>query len=118
MGKLSEIFDESEFSCRCGCGFNIVSPELIAVLERLRNHFNSPVIINSGCRCQEYNRKIGGARESQHVQGTAADIVVMFKTPALVADYLEYQYPDKHGVGRYNRFTHIDVRTIRSRWHK
>ena len=45
------------------------------VLEPLREHFNEPVIISSGYRCNELNRLVGGVRNSQHLTGEAADIV-------------------------------------------
>ena len=33
-----------------------------------------PIIITSGFRCEEVNRKVGGVRNSQHLVGLAADI--------------------------------------------
>ena len=33
-----------------------------------------PIVINSGFRCEEVNRKVGGVRNSQHLVGQAADI--------------------------------------------
>ena len=33
-----------------------------------------PIIVNSGYRCEEVNRKVGGAARSQHLYGQAADI--------------------------------------------
>jgi uncharacterized protein YcbK (DUF882 family) len=95
VGDLSEHFSRSEFACRCGCGFDSISPELIT---------------------EKHNAKVGGVPNSQHVQGIAADIVVSGRTPALVADYLERKYPDRYGVGRYSSFTHIDVRPVKARW--
>ena len=116
MGDISQHFDRHEFACHCGCSFDAVSPALIAVLEDVRQHFDVPVIINSGCRCESHNKKVGGVPDSQHVQGIAADIVVSGRTPALVADYLERKYPGKYGIGRYSKFTHIDVRPSAARW--
>lgn len=116
MGDLSPHFNQSEFACKCGCGFDDISPVLIVELEELRAHFGQPVIINCGCRCPEHNSAVGGAPKSQHLKGYAADIRVKNKTPAVVADYLEHKYPDKYGVGRYNSFTHFDVRQDKARW--
>lgn len=113
---LSEHFDRSEFACHCGCGFNTVSKELITVLEDVRNHFGQAVTVHSGCRCTSHNAAVKGASKSQHLLGTAADIVVKNRIPALVADYLEHKYPDKYGIGRYKTFTHVDVRHNKSRW--
>lgn len=42
--------------------------------EPVRNHFNVPIKISSFYRCEELNRKIGGARNSQHVSGEAIDM--------------------------------------------
>ena len=44
------------------------------VLEPLREQMGTPVIISSGYRCRELNRLVGGARNSQHLVGEAADI--------------------------------------------
>ena len=114
--NLSTHFKRSEFACKCGCGFSDINPQLIEVLEDIRNHFNAPVIINSGCRCERHNQAVGGKPHSQHVLGNAADIRVKNTAPKTVADYLETKYPDKFGVGRYHTFTHVDVRTVKSRW--
>ncbi len=63
---------------------NAPKPEHIAclkvlcqqVLEPLRLAVGKPVIINSGYRCWQLNRRLGGARNSQHLLGQAADIRV------------------------------------------
>lgn len=109
--KLSKNFKREEFACNCGCGFDTVDYELIQVLEDLRRTFQSPVIINSGCRCKKYNGAIGGAKNSQHTKGRAADIMIPDVAAVHVADFLENRYPDKFGIGRYDAFTHIDTRT-------
>ena len=44
------------------------------VLEPLRAALRKPLIINSGYRCPELNKAVGGARFSYHMQGLAADI--------------------------------------------
>lgn len=44
------------------------------VLQRLRDHLGSPVIINSGYRCPELNVAVGGVKNSQHCRGEACDI--------------------------------------------
>jgi hypothetical protein len=45
------------------------------VLEPLRAHYG-PVHINSGYRCPDLNKAVGGAVTSQHCLGQAADIEV------------------------------------------
>ena len=95
--------------------------KMLAVqLEIIRAHFNAPVIINSGYRNLEYNRNIGSKDTSQHVKGTAADIVVSGVSPDDVADAIEFLINTgmlkEGGVGRYNTFTHYDIRGSRARW--
>lgn len=46
----------------------------IHVLEPLREHFNCPITISSGYRCQALNKAVGGVATSQHMTGEAADI--------------------------------------------
>lgn len=116
MGNLSKHFSRSEFSCKCGCGFDTVDAELISILEDLRDHFNRPVRVNSACRCNEHNNHVGGAKNSQHLIGRAADITVDDISPMGVYVYLSEKYTDKYGIGRYAGFTHLDSRTTRSRW--
>ena len=50
--------------------------DLVAnVLDRLRSEWGRPIIVTSGYRCKELNAAVGGARNSQHLKGQAADIV-------------------------------------------
>ncbi len=47
----------------------------VNVLQPLRDALGTPVNLNSGYRCPSLNRAIGGAKNSQHMTGQAADIV-------------------------------------------
>ena len=109
-------FQREEFACKCGCGFDTVDYELAEVLDDVRRHFDSPVRINSGCRCISHNHRVGGSSHSTHVDGRAADFIVSGIHEDEVADYLETKYPDKYGIGRYNGRTHIDTRSGKARW--
>lgn len=114
-----KYFERKEFRCKCGkCGGYPVEPtwDLIDVLEKIREHFGSPVRINSGVRCVNHNKNVGGASRSQHLVGTAADIKVDGVSPAKVAEYAETLLPNTGGIGRYSTFTHVDVRKTKSRW--
>ena len=44
------------------------------VLEPLRERYGKPIIVNSGYRCSIHNAAVGGATQSQHMRGEAADI--------------------------------------------
>lgn len=115
-----QYFKKEEFRCKCGkhCNGYPVEPseELVKVLEKIRNYFGKPVIVNSGIRCATHNANVGGANASQHTKGTAADIVVIGIDPERVAKCAETLLPKTGGIGRYKTFTHIDVRPVMARW--
>ena len=81
--KLSEHFTLGELT-KSGSHpevYNIPSHEAIANLtnlskwlEVLRERAGTPIIINSGYRSPQLNRKIGGAANSNHLTGCAVDI--------------------------------------------
>jgi len=116
MGDLSEHFSRYEFACKDGCGFDTVDVKTLEALEGIRVHFNAPVKITSGCRCEAYNKKVGGKKNSQHLVGRAADIQVEDKSPIFVSEYAEHVMPNTGGIGRYSNFTHIDTRSGKARW--
>ena len=80
--KLSEHFLLSEFLNLAKYPENIPTVQQIAnmiygcrkLLEPARQAIGCPIIINSGFRCEAVNRRVGGVRNSQHLQGCAADI--------------------------------------------
>jgi len=115
--SLNTYFNRAEFACHCGCGADTVDAELLQVLTRVRERFGS-VTINSGMRCAPHNMAEGGSKGSLHKQGKAADIAVKGVHPNLIAQWLELQYPNRHGIGRYVGRTHIDVRAKKARWDK
>ena len=46
------------------------------VLDRVREKIKEPIIVTSGFRSVEVNKKVGGVRNSQHLLGCAADITL------------------------------------------
>ena len=128
--KISENFNRSEFACQCGCGFDACDLELIACLEDIRHHFEIElletvyIIITSGNRCQQHNRKVGGAKRSMHVKAKAVDFKVFKKNnnEQVDSNYIYNQlcglYPDTFGIGKYNGRTHFDIRPNKARWDK
>lgn len=45
------------------------------ILDPLREAFGRPIVVTSGFRCRRLNAEVGGARNSQHLRGQAADII-------------------------------------------
>jgi uncharacterized protein YcbK (DUF882 family) len=113
---ISPHFNLSEFACPC-CNLVMLHPKLLAKLVELRNTLERPVYINSGYRCFEYNRKVGGVVNSYHCIGLAADIKV--KDINLITLLEICENIDFAGIGLYEKknFLHLDVRpTKRARW--
>lgn len=71
-GRLSPHFEIDEFRSR-GNGRVKCHRELLRSLERAREEVG-PITIVSGYRDPDYNAFVGGAKNSQHLYGTAADV--------------------------------------------
>ena len=86
--------------------YNIPSHEAIANLKRvcgwlevLRKRNGKPIIINSGYRSPQLNKKIGGVPTSNHLTGCAADIRVadmeqLIRYAAILLDYADESHQD------------------------
>ena len=113
-GNGGKHFDASEFTCHC-CGSGSVEPRLIELLERLREKAGVPIHINCGYRCPKHNAEVGGVPNSQHVEGTAADIYIpqiSFDKAVELVQSLPFDgtgfYPPIDSSGLW--FIHVDVR--------
>ena len=78
-----EEFTESEIAKKLKIDNSFEKPEYKAnvmdlvscILQPLRSYLETPIHINSGYRCKELNRVVGGVYNSQHMTGKAADFV-------------------------------------------
>ena len=75
-----EEMTKSETASKKGINNEFPSIEIMynafLVLERLdliRAHMDKPIYINSGYRCKELNKEVGGSENSYHTKGLAAD---------------------------------------------
>ena len=125
MSKLTENFNLREFRCRDGSD---VPEELLqnvqtlaTNLQVLRDHLNIPIRVISGYRSKRYNRRIKGARKSQHMSAKAADIKIAGMSPSEVkAEIVKLIKEGKMasgGIGLYKTFTHYDIRGRNARWY-
>lgn len=126
--KISPHFHRSEFAQPARHGFKRVPyPEelfpflrqLCFELEIIRAAFNRPITILSGFRSSAYNKAVGGARNSQHLHGTAADIAISGVSASKVHDTILRLHREGivklGGLGRYKTHTHVDIRPGRLR---
>lgn len=51
------------------------------ILDKLREAYGKPIIVDSGFRCKTLNAIVGGASNSQHTLGQAVDIRTVPDTP-------------------------------------
>lgn len=121
---MTKNFTKEEFDCNDGCEMPInVYHNMVKVanqLQALRNYIGKPIQINSAYRSEEYNASIGGVKDSQHIMGRAADIVVKGMTPLEVSKIIQ-ELIDKGdilqgGIGIYSSFVHYDIRGTKARW--
>lgn len=113
--QVSKNFKASEFYCKCGkCGTQVITKDLIIKLQELRDVIGEPIYINSAYRCPTHNKVVGGASDSQHLKGKAADIRVDDLPPWVVMQAAEQI--GFTGIHAYSTFTHVDVRPKRARW--
>lgn len=72
--KLSELANNAGDKSLPQYEVNIGSVLLVSMLQQLRDKIKKPIVVNSGYRQVEYNKKIGGDSHSPHLKGWAADI--------------------------------------------
>ena len=124
MIKLTENFLLEEFACKDGTQvpdqYRSNVQALADSLQALRDHLGEPIHINSGYRSPEWNKRVGGKPNSQHLLATAADITCKSKTPRQLAAIIEKLIAEKKmrqgGIGIYAGFVHYDVRGRKARW--
>lgn len=87
MGTISKNFSYHEFEasdtaykkgiCNVITSFEVrdaVKALVDTVLQPLRDNWGKPLHINSGYRCPELNKEVGGKPTSQHLKGEACDV--------------------------------------------
>lgn len=101
-------------SCKCGCGTNNVTSELLDLAEACRAILDAPMIVHCACRCKKHNSEVGGVENSYHTQGKALDfhakgishdsVFKVLKDWALIG-----RLPSLGGIGIYDWGIHIDT---------
>ena len=121
---MTKNFSLSEFECKCGCEMPDNVKENVKILaenlQTVRDILGEPTIINSAYRCVAHNKDIGGVSNSQHILGKASDVVISNISPDKVYTALDRlmdgKFISQGGLGKYNTFTHYDIRGHEARW--
>jgi hypothetical protein len=115
LGDLSNNFWEWEFRCPCPkCRKKKVrvSSLLLFKLEMVKMAFDGkPVIVLSGNRCPEENKRIGGYPDSEHIpnpDGEAADVKIKGVKPINIGLAAEKIGDLRIGIAK--TYCHLDIR--------
>jgi hypothetical protein len=106
-------FSPREIACK-GTGTIAINEPALDKLQALRDKLGKPVLLTSAYRSPEHNRKVGGAKNSQHMLGIAFDVRMEnqdpqeFEAAARAVGFTGFGYYPKQG------FMHIDTGAKRS----
>ena len=92
--KEFKNFKYSEFKCKCKgkyCnGYPVAfSYDLAKNLQNIRSHFGKPLTITSPLRCETWNSKQGGVKNSKHKKGWACDFYIKGVSYNTLAKYVK-----------------------------
>lgn len=87
-----------------------LKPSLVRMLKQIEQRFGRRVVVTSGYRSPEYNKRVRGARRSMHMYCAAADIQLEGVSKWDLASYVRAM-PGRGGVGTYchTNSVHVDV---------
>ena len=109
-------FSPREIACK-GTGELLVNDQALDKLQALRNALGKPLVLTSAYRSPAHNKRVGGAKNSRHMQGDAFDVRMdnhdpyAFETAARNVGFSGFGFYQKSG------FMHIDTGPERS-WGK
>lgn len=75
-------------------------------LDRLRERWGKPIVLNSAHRCIKHNRKVGGAIHSRHLKIAFDCVCPKEEQKEFIALARECGFT---GIGRYANFVHLDL---------
>lgn len=116
--QLTKNFNSKEFNCKDGTevpnGLMHNVQELAENLQKVRNVIKKPIVISSGYRTNSHNKKVGGAKQSYHLSGRAADIRIKGIKPIeiweIMFGMMRAGEIKQGGLILYENFIHYDTR--------
>ena len=123
LKQITKNFHRSEFDCKDGTKvpakyFNNLI-KLATNSQVIRDVIDAPITISSGYRTVSHNKKVGGAKHSQHLTASAADFHQSKLNPlvlyCLIELLIEKKEIDEGGVFLYDWGVHYDIRGVKAR---
>lgn len=116
--KVCTHFKPEEFKCTCGhcTGYPTqMRVDELRHIERIRTHYNKPMVITSALRCDYQNKKVGGVKNSGHLFGRAVDFYMSGVTDtkanrksaiAYIKKLPNHKYTYGDGIDSYGEFVY------------
>ena len=99
-----------------GAGYKKIDPVVLGKLLRICEQTGQSYVINSGYRSPVKNKKVGGAKLSQHMTGKAIDVRVKGSYEDRAEFVVAASRAGFTGIGVYSSFIHLDIRDHRVSW--
>ena len=123
VDKKYKNFDESEFACNhCNqLPEQGIDDRLIKILNTAREIVGAPIHVTSGYRCPVHNKNVGGAPQSYHMRGQAADVycdgIDVYGLKKAIRTAMEQECIEG-GLQEYDNqgFVHVDTRGYWCEW--
>lgn len=107
-------FNLAEFECKCGCGHNQISHELVDLLDAGREELGFPFVISSGYRCPDHNQRVSSTGlDGPHTTGKSSDVLIMGMNAFMLLQWA-MRSGQFYGIGikqkgpHAKRFIHLD----------
>lgn len=87
-------------------------------LDTIREKYGKPILVSSGYRCPLLNQAVGGASNSQHLKGLAADLTCanMEKLLSIIRETGGFdQLITEHNKGSKSYWIHVSVAPVSGR---
>lgn len=106
-------FTPRDFTCKCEglCGHpDVISPDLVAKLDKVQDLVGLPVTIRFGTRCEKFNRKSGGRERSSHTvkDGVSHAADIHCPDASFRFAFLTAALPIFNRIGIGKDFVHVD----------
>ena len=107
--QLSANFRAGEFFSKDGANENLISTEMVELLQKMRDELGVPLLINSAYRSNYWNNAVGGAVNSRHLVGDACDISILNIDWRKVVECAKRVGFRGIGYGQNRGFIHVDL---------